>query len=116
MPTVMHHDPNPQAAVVWVDGWYALIAHTDHGRPTVTEVDRVDEPEHDYFLRVARAAADCDRLMLLGPAATWRAFELEYEALYRRGDRFIDAETAPPASPRELVDRLRFLEPNERRA
>ena len=104
-----------QAAVIWVDTWHALIARTDHGRPTVTEVDRVAEPEHDYFLRVARAAANCDRLMLLGPAATWRAFEREYEALYRRTVRFVEAETAPPTSPGELVERLRFLEPDERR-
>jgi hypothetical protein len=115
MPTVMQHDPMPHAAVVWVDGWHALIAHTDRGRRTVTEVDRVAEPEHDYFVRVARAMADCDRLMLLGPAATLQAFEREYEALYRRSDRFVDAETAPPASPSELVERLRLLEPDERR-
>lgn len=104
------------AAVIWVDGWHALIAHTDHGRPTVTEVDRAAEPEHDYFLRIARAAEDCDRLMLLGPATTWQAFEREYEAMYRRGDRFVEAETAAPTSPRELVERLRLLEPAERRA
>jgi hypothetical protein len=53
--------------------------------------------------------------MLLGPAATWQAFEREYETLYRRTDRFVDAETAPPTSPSELVERLRLLEPDERR-
>ena len=115
MPMAMQFEPMHHAAVVWVDGWHALIARTDHGRPTVTEIDRVAEPEHDYFLRVAQATANCDRLMLLGPAPTWQAFEREYETLYRRTDRFVDAETAPPTSPSELVERLRLLEPDERR-
>jgi len=114
----MHTDGQhvlPHAAVIWVDTWHALIAHSDHGRPTVTEVDRVAEPQHDYFERVAREAEDCDRLMLLGPATTWQAFELEYESLYGRPDRFVEAETAAPTTPRELVERLRLLEPDLRR-
>ena len=24
--TTVHHDPRPHAAVVWVDGWHALVA------------------------------------------------------------------------------------------
>jgi hypothetical protein len=103
------------AAVIWVDTWHALIAHTDHGRPTVTEVDRMAEPQCDYFQRVAREAEDCDRLMLLGPATTWLAFEREYESLYRRPNRFIEAETAAPATARELIERLRLIDPDERR-
>ncbi|HTK45469.1 MAG TPA: hypothetical protein VL749_08985 [Patescibacteria group bacterium] len=115
MHTLEQHVP-AQAAVIWVDTWHALIARTDHGRPTVTEVDRVAESEHDYFQRVAREAEDCDRLMLLGPATTWQAFELEYCTVFRRVDRFVEAETAAPTTPRELVERLRLLEPDERRA
>jgi hypothetical protein len=115
MATLVEEHAHPNAAVIWVDGWHALVAHAEHGRPTVTEVDREADPEHDYFVRVAREADDCDRLMILGPGATRVAFEHEYAALYRRSDRFVDAETAAPASERELLERLHLLDPDERR-
>ena len=114
MATLVQH-AHPHAAVVWVDGWHALVARGQHGHPTVTEIDREAEPEHDYFVRVAREADDCDRLMILGPGTTRLAFEHEYTALFQRSDRFVDAETAAPASERELIERLHLIDPDERR-
>lgn len=116
MATLIQHDASAHAAVVWVDGWHALVARSEHGHPTITEVDREADPEHDYFIRVAREASDCDRLMILGPGATREAFEREYETLFHRSDRFVDAETASPASSAELLDRLRLIDPAERRS
>src|ERR1044072_6095444 len=86
------------AAVVWVDGWHALVASAPRGQAQVTEIDREAEPEHDYFVRVARAANDCERLMILGPGATRLAFEREDADLYRRPDRFLDAGPTAPAT------------------
>ena len=114
MATLVQH-VHPHAAVVWVDGWHALVAHSEHGHPIVTEVDREADPVHDYFVRVARSADDCDRLMILGPGTTRLEFEHEYASLYQRSDRFIEAETAPPTSERELLDRLHQLDPDEGR-
>jgi hypothetical protein len=116
MATLVQHHVHHHAAVVWVDGWHALVARAEHGQPTITEVDREAEPEHDYLVRVAREADNCDRLMILGPGTTRLAFEHEYADLYRRSDRFVDAETAAPATPRELVERLRQIDPDEGRA
>ena len=104
------------AAVIWVDGWHALVASAAEGRPRVTEIDREAEPERDWFARVARAADDCERLMILGPGTTPLAFEHAYAALFRRSDRFVDAETAAPVSERELIDRLHQIDPDERRS
>jgi hypothetical protein len=108
-PVLGHH-----AAVIWVDGWHALVARKDHDRRTVAEVDREADPVADYLLRVAREADDCDRLMIIGPPEVRLAFEREYVSLYRRPDRLIDAETAASASPRELLDRLSLLDWDER--
>jgi hypothetical protein len=104
------------AAVVWVDGWHALVAHRVNGRPTVTEVDREADPAHDYLVRVAKEAEDCDRLMILGPGVSVLAFEAEYETLYRRPQRFVEAETAASADERELLARFHLLDPDERRS
>lgn len=105
---------HPHAAVVWVDGWHALVASAQQGHARVTEIDREAEPEHDWLVRVARATDDCERLMILGPGTTPLAFEREYAALFRRSDRFVDAETAAPATERELMDRLHQIDPDER--
>jgi hypothetical protein len=115
MVTQLQH-VHPHAAVVWVDGWHALVASAQQGRARVTEIDREAEPEHEYFVRVARATDDCERLMILGPGTTRLAFEREYTALYRRSDRFVDAETASPATERELIDRLHQIDPDERQS
>jgi hypothetical protein len=114
MVTVSQH-VHPRSAVVWVDGWHALVARSLGGRPGVTEVDREADSEHDYLLRVARAADDCDRLMILGPGRARTAFEHEYAILFGDQRRFVDAETAPPTTARELIDRLHVLDPDERR-
>jgi hypothetical protein len=115
MATLIEH-PHGQAAVIWVDGWHALVARTEHGCPTITEVDREADAQRDYLLRVAREADDCDRLMILGPGASVLAFESESAALYVRSTRFIDAETAASTTPADLIDRLHLLEPTEWRA
>ena len=112
--TLGHHVPH--AAVIWVDGWHALVARNEQGRPRITEVDREADPMHDYFVRVAHEADDCDRLMLLGPAGTLGAFEREYESLYRRADRFVDAEAAAGATERDLLERLVLIDPAQRRS
>ena len=116
MATQLQQHVHPHAAVVWIDGWHALVARAGEGHTRIIEVDRNADPEHDYFLRVAREAEDCDRLMIVGPSTTRLSFEHDYEALYRRPDRFIDAETAPLTSERDLVERLHQLDPDERRA
>lgn len=100
----------PHAAVIWVDGWRAIVARTEHGKRVITEVDRDADPEPLYLLRVARQADDCDRVMILGPDTTRLAFEREYVALYRRPDRLVDVEAAPSANTVELLDRLRWLD------
>lgn len=115
MATLVPAHAQPRAAVVWIDGWHALIAQAQSGRATIREIDRDAEPEHDYFVRVAHTADDCDRLMIVGPGTTRLAFEREYASLYRRPDRFVDAETAPLATERELIERLHQIEPDERR-
>lgn len=100
----------PHAAVIWVDGWHAIVARSEHGRRVITEVVRDADPEPLYLLRVARQADDCDRVMILGPDQTRLAFEREYVALYRRPDRLVDIEAAPSAKTVELLDRLRWLD------
>jgi hypothetical protein len=112
--TTAPHDPGPHAAVVWVDGWHALVARSEEGRRTVTEVDREASPVLDYLLRVARETDDCDLLMILGPGDTRLAFEREYVALYRRPDRLVDVEAAATTTPTDLMDRLRFLDAQAR--
>jgi hypothetical protein len=104
------HDSRPHAAVVWVDGWHALVARSDEGHQTLTEVDREADPELEYLLRIARATHDCERLMILGPDPARLAFEREYVALYQRPDRLIDMEAASPTTTRDLLGRLRFLD------
>jgi hypothetical protein len=110
-PAFEHH-----AAVIWVDGWHALVARTDHGQQKVTEVDREADPVPEYLLRVAREADDCDRLMIIGSGDARLAFERAYVALYQRPDRLIDAETSASATATDLLERLRFLDWDERRA
>lgn len=102
--------PEPHAAVVWLDHWHALVARRDAGHPAIVGIDRESDREDDYLVRVARAAADCERVMILGPGPERIAFERAYGHLYRRGDRLVDVEASPGASSSELMDRLRFLE------
>jgi hypothetical protein len=100
------------AAVIWLDRSHALVARAHSGRPEVTEVDRASDPEPAYLLRVLHEAADCDRLVVMGPDAARVAFEREYVAIYRRPDRLIDVGQAITPDEAELVDQLRMLEPS----
>ena len=104
--------PGHMAAVIWLDRSHALVARAHSGRPEVTEVDRASDPEPAYLLRVLHEAADCDRLVVMGPDAARVAFEREYVALYRRPDRLIDVGQAITPDEAELVDQLRMLEPS----
>lgn len=101
---------HPSTAVVWLDRSRAMVATARAGRPEVSEVDRELDPEPSYLLRVIREAADCDRVVIMGPDAARIAFEREYIALYRRPDRLIDIGIEDAPQPRQLVDRLRFLD------
>ena len=102
------------AAVVWLDRSHALIARAHDGLPAVTEVDRDQDLEPAYLLRVAHEAAGCDRVVIMGADASRIAFEREYVALYRRPDRLIDVGLAATPEPRDLVQQLRQLEPATR--
>jgi hypothetical protein len=97
-------------AVVWLDPSRAMVARTRAGRPEVTDVDREHGPEASYLLRVIHEAANCDRVVIMGPDASRIAFEREYVALYQRPDRLIDLGIEATPQPRQLVDRLRFLD------
>jgi len=99
------------SAIVWLDSRRALVARMAEGHPVVTQVDRYVEPEADFLLRIIHEAAECDRLVVLGPEPARLALEREYVALYRRPDRLIDAgpELAPDRA--ELADRLRLIDP-----
>jgi hypothetical protein len=97
-------------AVVWLDRSRAMVARAGAGRPEVTDVDRELDPEASYLLRVIHEAANCDRVVIMGPDASRIAFEREYVALYQRPDRLIDLGIEAAPQPRQLVDRLRFLD------
>ncbi len=105
-------NPGHRAAVVWLDRSHALVARSLQGHPAVTEVDREADPEPSYLLRVIHEAADCDRLVVMGPDASRVAFEREYVALYRRPDRLIDVGRVETPRDADLVDTLRLLEPS----
>ncbi|HEY8239113.1 MAG TPA: hypothetical protein VIF63_06735, partial [Candidatus Limnocylindrales bacterium] len=89
------------------------VARRDAGHRAIVGIERDADPVHDYLLRVARAAEDCDRVMILGPGDDRLEFEHEYEILYRRGDRLVDVEVRPATTNAELIDRLRLLEGDE---
>lgn len=110
MSTTTAGDVGPSAAVVWVDGWHALVARTDHGVRGIIEVDREADSVHEYLLHVARQAQDCDRLMIVGPGDSAVEFGREYEALYERHSRLIDVEAAASVTWTDLIDRLRLLD------
>lgn len=99
------------AAVVWLDRSHALIARANDGLPAVTEIEREQDLEPAYLLRVAREAQGCDRVVIMGPDASRIAFEREYVALYRRPERLIDVGLVTTPEPRDLVQQLRQLEP-----
>jgi len=103
--------PGHTAAVVWLDRSHALIARARKGVPAITEVEREQDLETNYLLRVAREAEDCDRVVIMGSDASRIAFEREYVALYRRPDRLIDVGLASTPEPRDLVQQLRMIEP-----
>jgi hypothetical protein len=103
--------PGHTAAVVWLDRSHALIARARRGVAAITEIDREQDVESEYLLRVAREAEDCDRVVIMGSDASRIAFEREYVALYRRPERLIDVGLASTPDHRDLVHQLRMIEP-----
>jgi spermidine synthase len=102
------------AAVVWLDRWHAFVARRDQGAAAIVDVERGDQSEGEYLVRVARMTDDCDRVMILGPGDDRLAFGREYVAHHPREVVALDIETSVSASPAELFDRLRLLEGDER--
>lgn len=100
------------AAIVWLDRRHALVARARDGQSVVTEVERNADPEVRYLLRVVHEAADCDRVVIMGPDAARIDFEREYVALYRRPDRLIDVGVAFTPAPKELIAQLELIEPS----
>lgn len=111
MDTRLGAAPEHLAAVIWLDRSHALVARAHAGHASVIEVDRDLEPESVYLHRIVHEAADCDRLVVMGPDSARIAFEREYVALYRRPDRLIDVGRADPPRECDLVDQLRLLDP-----
>ena len=102
------------AAIIWLDLRHALVARAVDGRSLVTEVAREDDPESQYLLRVAHEAADCDRVVVMGPDAARVDFEREYVALYRRPEQLIDLGVSFSPERADLFTQLRFIEPVRR--
>lgn len=100
------------AAIVWLDRHHALVARARDGHSVVTEVVRDADPEVQYLLRVAHEAADCDRIVIMGPDAARIDFEREYVALYHRPDRLIDVGLSFQPARRELIQQLELIEPS----
>lgn len=100
------------AAIVWLDRHHALVARAREGRSVVTEVERDADPEVQYLLRVVHEAADCDRVVIMGPDAARIDFEREYVALYRRPDRLIDVGVSFTPAPSDLIAQLELIEPS----
>ena len=100
-------------AVVWLDRMHALVARARDGHPSITEVDRdYHDPDTEYLLRIAREAADCDRVVIMGPDAARIDFEREYVALYHRPDRIIDLGMSFVPARDELLEQLELVEPS----
>jgi hypothetical protein len=99
------------AAVVWLDRRHAFVARAHEGHSVITEVDRDEDLETQYLLRVLHEAEGCDRVVIMGSDESRIAFEREYVALYRRPDRLIDLGVSQPPVRAELVEQLRVLEP-----
>lgn len=100
------------AAIVWLDRRHALVARARDGHSVVTEIERSADPEVRYLLRVVHEAADCDRVVIMGPDAARIDFEREYVALYRRPDRLIDVGVSFAPAPKELIAQLELIEPS----
>jgi hypothetical protein len=99
---------HPHAGVVYIDGWHALVARSTDGH-RVTDLVRTLESSADFLSRVARAADDCDCLVILGPDHACRDLEREFEVLYQRPHLF-DVEAVAEARPDDVLERLRVLE------
>ena len=98
------------AGVVYVEPWFAMIAHSGDSTPVVTAFERSRETEAEFLGRVAHETTDCDRLVVMGPGSERLAFEREYVRIYQRPDRLVDDEAAAWATRFDLLDRLRMLE------
>jgi hypothetical protein len=98
------------AGVVFIDPWHAIVARSGEAKPVVLDLERYQETNSQFLLRVAQETTDCDRLVVMGPGAERLAFEREYVTLYQRPERLLDDEAAADANRFDLLDRLRVLE------
>lgn len=98
------------AGVVYVEPWYAMVAHSGEPKPVLTALDRAEETEPEFIARVVHETTDCDRLVVMGPGRERLAFEREYVSIYQRPDRLVDDEPAAHATRHDLLDRLRVLD------
>ena len=98
------------AAVFWLHHGHALIACRHGDRCEIQELDRDGQAEGDFLRRVAEAAPNCRRMVILGPDEERLAFDHLYDELYARSSRFVDVEACAAATMSDLRDRLRFLE------
>jgi len=80
--------------VIWLDERHALVAKPLGEKPTLTEVERGTDDASAYLLRVAREAADCDRLVVSGRSGARLAFEREWVSLYHRPECLVDLEAS----------------------
>ena len=110
MSVLTHQVSGPLAAVVWIDHWHALVARRQAGERAIVDLVRAAEPEAAYVRRVAEAASDCSRLMILGPDDERLKFDREFESIHGWTDLFVEVEASPGTSATELLDRLRLLE------
>jgi hypothetical protein len=91
--------------LIVLDERHALVAKPLGDRPTVTEIQRGTDSDAAYLLRVAREAADCDRLVVAGDGGARLAFEREWVSLYHRPDCLVDLE-APTGTAAALVRKV----------
>jgi hypothetical protein len=112
MNTMLVPPADHAAAIVWLDRQHALVARAREGHSVVTEVERDADPELAYLLRVVHEAADCDRVVIMGPDAARIDFEREYVSLYHRPDRLIDVGVAFHPARHELVEQLELIVPS----
>lgn len=99
------------AAVTWVDGRHALVAHTTPKGADLVEIrpDASKPLAGAYLARVAEEIGNRDRVLILGPDAYRIELERQYVALYGHPDRLRDGSAVAETPGNELLARLESL-------